>query len=56
MGAWGAGPFDNDDAADFLGDLRQSDDIELQLARCLRMANADYLEAPEGSTVVAAAA
>ncbi|KRQ22769.1 hypothetical protein AOT83_09975 [Mycobacteroides sp. H001] len=56
MGAWGAGPFDNDDAADFLGDLRQGDDIELQLARCLRLANADYLEAPEGSAVVAAAA
>ncbi|WP_162526294.1 MULTISPECIES: DUF4259 domain-containing protein [unclassified Mycobacteroides] len=56
MGAWGAGPFDNDDAADFLGDLRESDDIELELARCLRMATGAYVEAPEGSCAIAAAA
>lgn len=55
MGTWGEGPFDNDDAADFLSGLRESDDIELELARYLRLATGEYVEAPAGASAVAAA-
>jgi Domain of unknown function (DUF4259) len=29
MGMWGAGPFENDDAVDFLGDLRDGTPVEI---------------------------
>ncbi|TCO65727.1 DUF4259 domain-containing protein [Actinocrispum wychmicini] len=60
MGTWDKGAFDNDDAADFSGDL---DDAEPGArVRLIREAltaaadNADYLEAPEAFQAIAAAA
>lgn len=57
MGAWGAGPFDNDDAQDFVLDLADAPQQELQqrLADALALPEG-YVEAPEASTAVAAAA
>lgn len=57
MGAWGAGPFDNDDAQDFVLDLADAPEQELQqrLADALALPDG-YVEAPEASTAVAAAA
>ncbi|MDP9395197.1 MAG: DUF4259 domain-containing protein [Actinomycetota bacterium] len=60
MGAWGTGPFENDDAMDFVGDL--SDAPASETDRLLRSALAaavdtdDYLEAPQACTAIAAAA
>lgn len=58
MGAWGAGPFDNDDALDLLGDLAEAGDAEI--VDGLRDAIAQtgepgYLEAPAVCEAVAAA-
>jgi hypothetical protein len=57
MGAWGVGPFDNDDAQDFVLDLAEAPAQELgqRLADALTLPD-DYIEAPEASTAVAAAA
>jgi hypothetical protein len=61
MGAWGWGPFDNDDAADWVGEFRGADrDTGLRaVGAALRtVAEArpdDYLDAPEGTMAVAAA-
>jgi hypothetical protein len=30
LGTWGAGPFENDDAVDFLGDLRDGTPVEIE--------------------------
>jgi hypothetical protein len=56
VGAWNFGPFDNDDALDFLGELRHFEDSSV-IAIALRHAadNNGYLEAPEASAAVAAA-
>lgn len=54
MGAWGSGPFENDDACDWLDELADSGVAALREALALADA-ADYLEAPDGSVVVAAA-
>ena len=54
MGAWGAGPFDNDDALDWLATLSASRDFAAG-RQALNVAGEDYLEAPEGSTALAAA-
>ena len=54
MGGWGTGSFENDDAQDFLGELKalSIDDLKQRLARA---ADQDgYLEAPESSAAVAA--
>lgn len=57
MGAWGAGPFDNDDAGDWAYDFEGADAPEglRLLAEALDVGD-DYLEAPEGTVAVAAAA
>ncbi len=57
MGAWGAGPFDNDDAQDFVLDLSDAPQEELgqRLAEALVLSGG-YVDAPEASTAVAAAA
>ncbi len=57
MGAWGIGPFDNDDAQDFVLDLADVPDDELarRLAEALALPSG-YLEVPEASIAVAAAA
>ncbi|MCX5660604.1 MAG: DUF4259 domain-containing protein [Planctomycetota bacterium] len=57
MGAWGLGPFDNDDALDFIGDLVEADDDSM-LADALATASVDedeYIEAPDGCNAIAAA-
>ena len=60
MGATGAGPFENDDALDFLDELEDSEPdvrrerVESALGRVVR-AN-DYIEAPTMSEAIAAAA
>ena len=33
MGAWGSGPFENDDAADFAGDLSETNDADQIVAQ-----------------------
>jgi hypothetical protein len=59
MGATGAGPFENDDALDFLDDLEDSDaperreKVESALGRVIRAT--DYIEAPTMSEAIAAA-
>ncbi len=55
MAGWGTGSFDNEDAQGFLGRLKSLgiDDLRPVLARAADQA--DYLEAPESSTAVAAA-
>jgi Domain of unknown function (DUF4259) len=57
MGAWGTGPFENDDAQDFVLDLAEAPetDLEGRLTAGLTLSDG-YLEAPEGSAAVAAAA
>jgi hypothetical protein len=60
MGAWGTGPFDNDDAADFaatLDDLEPEDKPEAIREALTEAANeTDYLERDAGGAAVAAAA
>jgi hypothetical protein len=59
MGAWGEGPFDNDDASDWAYEFDEADEptgLRI-LAEALDLGEpGDYLEAPEGTTAVAAAA
>ncbi|HYZ29414.1 MAG TPA: DUF4259 domain-containing protein [Thermoleophilaceae bacterium] len=55
MGAWDLGPLDNDDALDFLGDLEEAPDALGALREALTLP-AGYLEAPDGSIAIAAAA
>lgn len=57
MGAWGTGPFENDDAADWAYELEEA--AELSPVRQALSATLDtdgYLEVPEGACAVAAAA
>lgn len=58
MGAWGAGSFENDDAADWAGDLvddGSADMVREVLATAARCPADDYLEAPDGANAIAAA-
>lgn len=59
MGAWGEGPFANDDAADFLGDLNGlQSEVEMTgalLEPCRRVLTAGYLESPAVCEAIAAA-
>lgn len=57
MGTWANGPFDNDEAMDFVADLAEAPDwrtVVQMLDHVTRAAG--YLEAPEGEIAVAAAA
>jgi hypothetical protein len=54
MGAWGAGPFDNDDAGDFVWDLADESALDLVRAALAAVDGAE-VEAPEGSIALAAA-
>jgi uncharacterized protein DUF4259 len=55
MGAWGIGNFDNDDAADWVYELAESDGTDVLVA-ALEEATADgYLEAPASCAALAAA-
>jgi hypothetical protein len=55
MGAWGSGPFENDDAGDWVYDLEGADDFAL-LHDALDVAKTRYLDSGEGAVAVAAAA
>lgn len=55
MGAWGHGPFDNDDAADWHDELEEAGDARAFLLETFTGADGDYLDADEGFPVVAAA-
>ena len=54
MGEWGTGPFDNDDAADWIYKLEESPAIST-LRRALDIATMKYVEVREASVAVAAA-
>ena len=57
MGAWGAGPFENDDALDFLGELSElpADELVGRLESALTLPAEGYLELQEASAAIAAA-
>jgi hypothetical protein len=57
MGAWGSGPFENDDAADWAWELEEAHDHGV-LRRALEVATSTrgYFELPDGAAAVAAAA
>jgi hypothetical protein len=59
MGAWGVGPFDNDDAGDFLVDLEETDPGERVNLIRQTLTNVadheDYLEIADSQSAVAAA-
>jgi hypothetical protein len=58
MGAWGTGVFENDDAADFVGDVVEGNSlapIKAAIDRVLQI-EGEYLEAPDASQALAAAA
>ena len=57
MGTWGSGPFENDDAQDFLGDLAEApaDDRPDQILAALDLPD-DYVEIDQAAAAVAAAA
>lgn len=54
MGAWGIKTFENDDSSDWLYDLEESDDLSV-IENTLNEANQEYVEAPEGCNILAAA-
>ncbi|MFE3167951.1 DUF4259 domain-containing protein [Streptomyces sp. NPDC059224] len=60
MGTWDVGPFDNDTAADFCGDLDEAaaDEREGMIRSALTRVidTENYIEAPESDVAVAAAA
>lgn len=60
MGAWGCGAFQNDDALDFLDDLREAGSWKSAAAEIQRIADdakdGEYLEAPDASILLAAGA
>jgi hypothetical protein len=57
VGAWGPGPFENDDALDLVGDVSDNPTWERMTTFLGRVAShAEYLEAPDGSRAVAVAA
>ena len=57
MAAWAPGPFDNDEAADFVEDLTEAPDWRTVTALLEHVCGlTGYLEEPEGEMVVAAAA
>ena len=53
MGAWGPGPFSNDDALDWIAEFEESG-VPL-IDRTFATAANEYLEAPDGSKIIAAA-
>ncbi len=57
MGTWNEGPFDNDDAGDFIDDLAEAPGWHVVVQMLDHVTKtAGYLEAPEGQMAVAAAA
>ena len=57
MGAWGAGPFENDDAADWIVETVRTASWEAVRQTLVGVADTEsYVEAPAGSSAMAAAA
>lgn len=58
MGAWGVGHFDNDDAADFVGEFVDAGGwgVANEASDQVLSVEDDHLEAPESSAAIAAAA
>ena len=59
MGAWGTGPFDNDDASDWVWTLDEASDtgpLQGRLASVVDLGEKEYLESPDCSEAIAAAA
>lgn len=58
MGTWGIGPFENDEALDFLEDVEDAEDRLGVLARPIEHVafSGDYLETPDLTEAIAAAA
>ena len=59
MGAWGTGPFDDDNASDWVWELQEADDwrvVEQALRGAADVDATTYLEAPDGQIAWAAAA
>lgn len=55
MGAWGMGQFENDDAADWLGELCSSKGVaKLERALKIKGGEDEYLEMPDAQTALAA--
>lgn len=52
MGAWDKGPYDNDDAADVIDDVREG---ELYLDELLPDNDSRYIEADQGAIIIALA-
>ncbi|HET7602086.1 MAG TPA: DUF4259 domain-containing protein [Gemmatimonadales bacterium] len=56
MGAWGVGPFENDDAGDWVWQLEEAEDLALVQGALEAAAHADgSLESPTSSEALAAA-
>ena len=55
MGAWGIGNFDNDDAADWVYELAESDGTDVLVAALEGATSEGYLEAPVSCAALAAA-
>ncbi len=56
MGAWGVGPFENDDAGDWVWQLEEAEDLGLVQGALESAAEPDgYLESPASSEALAAA-
>jgi hypothetical protein len=57
VGAWGAGNFENDDAADWLAEFERNGvaAVVSALDRVCTLGDDEYLEAPDASAAVAAA-
>jgi hypothetical protein len=57
VGTWGAGPFQNDDALDFLGQLSElpAAGLGARVRSALALAAGGYLELPEACAAIAAA-
>jgi uncharacterized Ntn-hydrolase superfamily protein len=55
MGAWGIGNFDNDDAADWVYELTESDGTDVLMAALQAATSEGYLQAPIASAALAAA-
>lgn len=55
MGAWGLGPFDNDEAADWAYQVEACSDLACVRSKLLEVVEGEYLEAPLGEEGLAAA-
>lgn len=57
MGAWGAGPFDNDSAGDFVAEMTHREDSNEGVVEALQrvLDSEDYLEVDDGGAAIAAA-